>query len=512
MNFEFFDLNSIILGVLATCLFAECIILVVRVNSLRNKMESEAESIRTDELVKYEKKRNELEMLLKEREIELKSEYEEMLSLARSAKREQDEKLAEAKIQAQNATRAVERADAEFNRFAKMKEDYRRKSEEYAVKLANLAKINIESIREDAKREIEKKCVEDLALYRSEILEKSKHEADERALQILTDSMQRIAKTLPQSSMATVVKIPDDSMKGRLIGREGRNIRAFEASTETTLIIDETPDCVTISSFNPVRREIAKIALETLVKDGRISPATIEQATEDAKKIIEQRTYDIGARAIDDLGLARVSPDIVRAVGNLSFHLSLNQNSLSHSIETAKISALIASELNCDTTVAKRIGLFHDIGKTVTDLDMSHAKAGATMLARANESETVVNAVEAHHCEVPSKSIYATILCIADSLSATRPGARMEATEGYIRRIKTLENIALEFEGVASAYVLQAGRELRVIVSPESVSDVEAHDIARKIREKIEETLDNSIGVKITLIREQRFTELAKSH
>ena len=512
MNFEFFDLNSIILGVLATCLFAECIILVVRVNSLRNKMESEKESIRTDELVKYEKKRNELEMLLKEREIELKAEYEEMLSLARSAKREQDEKLAEAKIQAQNATRAVERADAEFNRFAKMKEDYRRKSEEYAVKLANLAKLDIETIREDAKREIEKKFVEDLALYRSEILEKSKSEVDERAMQILTDSIQRVAKTLPQSSMAIVVKLPDDSMKGRLIGREGRNIRSFEAETETTLIIDETPDCVTISSFNPVRREIAKIALEALVNDGRISPATIEQATADAKKIIEQRAYDIGARAVEDLGLARVSPEIVKAIGNLSFHLSLNQNSLAHSIETAKISALIASELNCDTTIAKRIGLFHDIGKTVEDLNMSHARTGASMLTRAGESDTIINAVEAHHCEVPSKSIYATILCIADSLSATRPGARMEATEGYIRRIKSLENIALEFEGVASAYVLQAGRELRVIVSPEAVSDVEAHEIARKIREKIEEKLDNSIGVKITLIREQRFTEVAKSH
>ena len=512
MSFEFFDLNSIILGVLATCLFAECIILVVRVNSLRNKMEAEKESIRSDELVKYEKKRNELEMLLKEREIELKSEYEEMLSLARSAKREQDEKLAEAKIQAQNATRAVERADAEFTRFVKMKEDYRRKSEEYAVKIANLAKLDIETIREDAKREVEKKCIEDLALYRSEILEKSKREADDQALRILTDAMQRIAKTLPQSSMATIVKIPDDSMKGRLIGREGRNIRSFESATETTLIIDETPDCVTISSFNPVRREIAKIALENLINDGRISPATIEQATDDAKKAIEQRAYDIGAEAVELLGLAHVSPEITKAVGNLSFHLSLNQDTLAHSIETAKIGALIASELNCDTTIAKRVGLFHDIGKTLADSDKSHAKAGASMLLRAGESEIVANAVEAHHAEVPSKSIYATILCIADSLSATRPGARMEATEGYIRRIKSLENIALEFEGVASAYVLQAGRELRVIVSPDSVSDVEAHDIARKIREKIESTTDNSIGVKITLIREQRFTELAKGH
>ncbi len=510
MNFEIFDWNSIVLGVLAACLFAECIILVVRVNSLKNKMEADAETIRTDELVKYEKKRNELEMLLKEREIEMKSEYEDMLSLARVAKREQDEKLAEAKIRAQNAERAVERADAEFTRFAKMKEDYRRKSEEYAVKLAGLAKLDIEDIREDAKREIEKKCLEDLALYRSEILEKSKREADETAQRIVADAMQRIATSIPQSVQTATVKIPDDAMKGRLIGREGRNIRSFEAATGTTLIIDETPDCVAVSSFNPVRREIAKIALEELVRDGRINPATIEQAAELARQKISQHAYDIGSKAAESLGLARVHPDILTVLGNLSFHLSLNQDTLAHSIETAKLCALIAAELNCDAAIAKRIGLFHDIGKALPDSDLSHAKAGAALLARSGESDTVVNAVEAHHGEVPPSSIYATIVRVADSLSATRPGARMEATEGYIRRIKMLEKTALDFEGVSGAYVLQAGRELRVIVSPDAVSDVEAQEIAGKIKRKIEENTDNSLSVKITLVREQRFTEIAR--
>ena len=510
MNLEIFDWNSIVLGVLAACLFAECIILVVRVNSLRNKMEAEAETIRNDELVKYEKKRNELEMLLKEREIEMKSEYEDMLSLARVAKREQDEKLAEAKIRVQNAERAVERADAEFTRFAKMREDYRRKSEEYAVKLAQLAKLDIEDIRAVAKREIEKKCVEDLALYRSAVLEKSKKTADDDAQRILVDSMQRIATSLPQSVQACAVKIPDDAMKGRLIGREGRNIRSFEAATGTTLVIDETPDSVSVSSFNPVRREAAKIALEMLIADGRINPATIEQAAETAKKNMEQHVYDIGAKAAEDLGLARVHPDVLSTLGKLSFHLSLNQDTLAHSVETAKLCALIAAELNCDTSIAKRAGLFHDIGKALPDSDLSHAKAGAALLAHSGESETIVNAVESHHGEVGAASVYAVILRVADTLSATRPGARMEATEGYIRRIKTLESIALEFDGVAGAYVLQAGRELRVVVSPDAVSDVEAQEIAGKIRRKIEETVDNALAVKIILIREQRFTEFAK--
>ncbi len=511
MNLEIFDWNSIVLGVLAACLFAECIILVVRVNSLRNKMESEAETIRNDELVKYEKKRNELEMLLKEREIEMKSEYEDMLSLARVAKREQDEKLAEAKIRVQNAERAAERADAEFTRFAKMKEDYRRKSEEYAVKLAQLAKLDIEDIRGDAKREIEKKCVEDLALYRSALLEKSKKDADDDAQRILVDAMQRIATSLPQSVQACAVKIPDDAMKGRLIGREGRNIRSFEAATGTTLVIDETPDSVSVSSFNPVRREAAKIALEALIADGRINPASIEHAAESAKKNMEQHVYDIGSKAAEDLGLARVHPDVLATLGRLSFHLSLNQNTLAHSVETAKLCALIAAELNCDTSIAKRVGLFHDIGKALPDSDLSHAKAGAALLAHSGESDTVVNAVESHHGEVGAASVYSVILRVADTLSATRPGARMEATEGYIRRIKTLESIALEFDGVAGAYVLQAGRELRVVVSPDAVSDVEAQEIAGKIRRKIEETVDNALAVKITLIREQRFTEFAKS-
>lgn len=510
MNFELFDWNSVILGVLATCLFAECIILVVRVNSLKNKMEAEAEAIRSDEFVKYEKKRNELEMLLKEREIELKSEYEDMLSLARAAKREQDEKLAEAKIRVQNAERAAERADAEYTRFAKMRDEYRRKSEEYAVKLAGLVKLDIEDIREDAKREIEKKCLEDLALYRSEILEKSKKEADDTAQRIIADAMQRISASVPQSVQSTAVKIPDDAMKGRLIGREGRNIRSFEAATGTTLIIDETPDSVFISSFNPVRREVAKMALEALVSDGRINPASIEDAAEKAKGMVSQRAYDIGAKAAESLGLLRVHPEILTAVGNLSFHLSMNQDTLAHSMETAKLCALIASELNCDTAIAKRAGLFHDIGKALPDSDLSHARAGAAFLARCGESEIIVNAVESHHGESVSNSIYATIVRIADSLSATRPGARMEATEGYIRRIKTLESAALDFPGVAGAYVLQAGRELRVVVSPDAVSDVEAQEIARNIRLKIEEKVDNSLAVKITLIREQRFTEFAR--
>lgn len=509
MIFEFFDLNTIVLGLLATCLFAECIILVVRVNSLRNKMEAEAESIRSDELVKYEKKRNDLEMMLKEKELEIKSEYEDMLALVRATKREQEEKLAEAKTEFQNAQRAVERAELEYARFAKAKEEYGEYAKEYAEKLAKLSKLDTDEIRREAKIEISRQCKEELSAYRTEILENSKREADAQAREILTSAMQRMSSQMPQSVTTAIVKIPDDAMKGRLIGKEGRNIRSFEAETGTTLVIDESPDSVMISSFNPTAREIARIALENLILDGRINPSTIEQAVESAKESISERVYELGAAAADSLGLARLSPDILRLVGRLSFHLSLNQNTLEHSVETAKLCGMIAAELNCDVAVARRVGLLHDIGKVI-DSPLSHALAGAEELRKAGESEIIANAVASHHNEVGASSVYAVILQIADSISATRTGARMEATEGYIRRIKTLESIAMEFEGVSGSYALQAGRELRVIVSPDVVSDMQAHEIARKIRSKIEESLNGTIPVKVVLIREQRFTELAK--
>ena len=509
MSFNF-DLSSIVLGLLATCLFAECIVLVVRVNSLKNRMEAEAESIRNKERSNYEKQKHQLEMMLKESELEIKAEYEEMLLLAKNAKQKQDEKLAEISVELENAKFAKERSNAEFEMYKKMREQSLALRDEYVEKLSKLSGLDDLQIRTDAKAEIEAKCRDDLALYKRELTEKSKREIDASARRILLDAMQRLSVQMPQSSSATNVKIPDEAMKGRLIGKEGRNIRSFEAETATTLVIDESPDTVMISSFNPMRRAIAKSALEMLVLDGRISPATIEQAVKTAKDNVHNSLMEIGEQTVQEVGLVSVSDSIKLAIGKLSLHLSLNQDTLAHSIEVAKLSALIASELDCDADIARRAGLFHDIGKSVSNSDLSHSKAGAELLRSSGESFVVVNAVESHHGEVPAESIYSTVVQIADSISATRVGARMEASEGYIRRVKTLENIAQEFEGVSSAYVLQAGRELRVIVSPEAVSDIQAQEIISKIRQKIEEKMANSIPVKITLIRERRWVEATK--
>ncbi len=510
MNYDIFDTNSIILGLLATCLFAECIILVVRVNSLRNKLQTETEAARADEHVKFEKRRNELEMLMKERELEMKGQYDELMAVARAAKREQSEKLAEVEAELKNARRAVEKAEEEYSKYSEMKNAFKERSNEYAVKLAEIANLDVEKIHSEAKEQIERKCIEDLAMYRAEIVSKAKAQVDDEARKMLSLAMQRMAPEMPQGISTFTVRIPSEAVKGKLIGKDGRNIRSFESATGTSLIIDETPDSVMVSSFNPMRRAIAKTALEALIADGRINPATIETAVEEAGKNITQSLFDAGQNAVESLGLARVHHDVISILGKLDFHLSLNQNTLRHSVEVANLCALIAVELDADPFVAKRVGLFHDIGKVISSLEVSHAKAGAELLERCGESDIVVNAVASHHGEVEAKSIYSSILQMADSLSATRPGARMEATDGYIRRIKTLESVAKSFEGVSNAYVIQAGRELRVTVSPEMIGDLEARDIASKVRQKIEESTDSSIPIKITIIRESRWTEIVK--
>lgn len=509
-----FDWNTLILGLLATCLFAECIVLILRVSHLKNKMEAQAESIRTSERLDYEKKLNQKEMLLKESELEIKAEYEEMLLLAKNAKREQDEKLAEINVELENARAAGERAAAESEAFGKMRVEAESARDGYLAKISELAGggvLDMNAAVEEAKRIVLQKCLDDLAPYKKEVLEKSKREIDDNARRMLMDAMQRVSVQMPQSATATFVKIPDEAMKGRLIGKEGRNIRSFENETATTLVIDESPETVVVSSFNPVRRAVAKLALESLVADGRITPITIEQAVASARAKISQNLHDLGEETIAQFGIASTSDELKSALGELSVHLSLNQDTLAHSIEVAKLSAFIASELGCDADIAARAGLFHDIGKGVRNANASHAVAGAELLRRAGESKIVVNAVESHHGEVPAESVYAIIVQIADSISATRVGARMEAVDGYIKRIKTLESLAREFDGVANAYVLQAGRELRVIVSPELVDDVRACELVSKIREKIESTITNSIPVKITLIRERRWTETAKA-
>jgi ribonuclease Y len=322
--------------------------------------------------------------------------------------------------------------------------------------------------------------------------------------------MQRIASKPNNDLTATLVHLPNEDMKGRIIGREGRNIKAFEAATGVTLLIDESPQLVLLSSFDPVRREIARSALEALISDGRIHPASIEEFVKRAQEDLELITSQAGEEAVATLKINGLHPEIIKLLGRLKYRFSYNQNVLDHSVETAFLASILASEVGLDPNIAKRAGLLHDIGKSVSgELEGSHATIGADFIRRHGETPIVVNAVAAHHEEVKPETIYAGLLILADTISATRPGARAESMDSYIQRLGRLEKLAMSLDGVQQAFAIQAGREIRIVVSPQHVTDDSARELAKELRRRIECELQYPSTIKITVIRENRFTETA---
>lgn len=394
-----------------------------------------------------------------------------------------------------------------------------RQREEAIERLRRLYRERMERLAQEAPEEIHRRLVEsvqneakeEIQLARRQILEDGERDLQQEAQRILVDTVQRLASQPNHDVTATVVTLPSEDMKGRLIGREGRNIRAFEATTGVTLLIDETPDSVLVSSFDPVRREIARLALESLLRDGRIHPSSIEESVQKAEDEMAQNVIELGEGALRELHLGQLHPELVRLLGRMHYRLSNNQNSLRHSVEVAFICSLLASELGLDPEKAKKAGLLHDVGKAVShEYEGSHAKVAAQLLRRYGESEEVINAVEAHHNEVPATSVYAPIVMIGDSLSATRPGARADSMDSYIQRVRNLESLAKEFPGVSDAYAIHAGREIRVIVEPDAINDENARDLAYRLRGEIEEKMTYPGTIKVTIIRETRFSETAK--
>ena len=346
---------------------------------------------------------------------------------------------------------------------------------------------------------------------RRTLLDQVEQDLDDEARRKLLSAMQRLTTSTTQDATALSVSLPSEDMKGRLIGREGRNIRTFEQATGATLLIDETPGLAIVSCFDPVRREVARIALERIVKDGRISPGLIEDTVRSASEEVVKLARRLGRDAVRDLGLPPMDGAVEELLGRLHFRLSANQNTLAHSVEVAQLCAMLAAEIGIDPGPAKRAGLLHDLGKAIeAEAGHSHALAGAALLRRLGEDLRVVNAVAAHHREVEAESLYAPLVMIADAASGSRPGARSSTLESYAQRVRTLEEVALTFEGVKEAYAFQSGRELRVIVDPGKVDDFGATELARRIRLKVEESLSYQGTVKIVLIREQRFTEEAR--
>jgi ribonuclease Y len=378
-------------------------------------------------------------------------------------------------------------------------------------RLEGVSQLDAEEIRRQLRDEVMLECHDEIRALRRATLEKSEQELQSEAQRVLISTMQRIASKPNNDLTATIIQLPNEEMKGRIIGREGRNIKAFESATGVTLMIDESPQMVLLSSFDPLRREIARVALDALVKDGRIHPASIEDYVRRAQEEIDLVTTQAGEEAVARLGINGLHPEIIRLLGRLKYRFSYNQNVLDHSIETAFLASVIASEVGLDSNVAKRAGLLHDVGKAASgELEGSHATIGAEFVKRYGETPIVVNAVAAHHEEVRPETVYAGLVILADTVSAVRPGARAESITSYIQRLGCLESLALSLDGVQQAFAIQAGREIRVVVSPRQVTDDRAREIARDLRSRIEQELEYPSTIKITVIRESRFTETAK--
>ncbi len=405
----------------------------------------------------------------------------------------------------------LRRADEKNASLAKMEEELQERINSQIAVLEKVANMSESDAKAELMAAVEKKIQNEVAIYVREQEEEAKEKAQEIAREIIATAIQRYSQDEIIERSVSVVALPSEEMKGRIIGREGRNIRALETATGADLIIDDTPETITISCFNPIRREIARISLETLIRDGRIQPGRIEDVVKKVTKEIDQTIYKAGEEAIFKLQIGRMDKELIKLVGRLKYRYSYGQNGLSHSMEVAFIAGMMAAELGLNQNLAKRAGLLHDIGKAVDfEVEGTHVELGAKLAKRYGENEIVINAIESHHGDVPATNLIANLVAAADTLSAARPGARHEGIENYINRLEQLEKIASDFEGVEKSYAIQAGREVRIMVVPEKVDDNKCSLLAHEIKERIENELTYPGQIKVTVIREVRSQEIAK--
>ncbi len=465
----------------------------------RREAEVSKQELLAQAQIEIERRRAELDREARARELDLEARLREIRAHEESIG-DLDDELA----------RREEKVEREQGAVKQAREAVRNLSRNLRLTMEKLAGMNADEVRENLRDQVRQEVQEELRALRKEILDRSEREIQDESRRIIVAAMQRLTSKPTNDLTSTIVQLPNDDMKGRIIGREGRNIKCFEAATGTTLLIDESPQMVLISSFDPVRRHIAKTALERLIADGRIHPATIEEFVRQAREETDTIVRTAGEEAVERLHITGTTPDVATLLGKLKFRFSYTQNVLDHSIEVAMLCSMIASELKLEPAIAKRAGLFHDIGKAVDgEYEGSHARIGAELLKRAGEDPVVVNAVAAHHEEVRPESVYAGIVMLADTISAIRPGARAESLTSYIERLERLEKLATAIPGVQSAYAIQAGREIRVLVRPDLVSDERAAQLARELRRRIEDELQYPSTIKVTVIREQRFVETA---
>lgn len=412
----------------------------------------------------------------------------------------------EKELRALNDNLVKERQELEENKkkIAELEKEWR-------SKLESLANLPIATIRSQLIKEIEREAAREAGAFIRRVAEQAKENAAEKSREILATALQRYAGEHTFENTTSTLTLPNEEIKGRIIGREGRNIRAFENATGVTVLIDETPNAVVLSGFDPVRREVAREAMSRLILDGRIHPTRIEEVVQKVQQEMDATVIRYGENAVARLGLASMHPEILRMIGKLHFRQSYSQNLLEHSIEVGFIASLLAAEMGLDVQIAKRIGLLHDIGKTVNhEVEGPHAVVGAEVLKTYGECDIVVNAVASHHGDVPARGPWGPLLGAADAISASRPGARSETLETYLKRVESLEKIGSSFPGVEKCYAVQAGRELRILVKPELVTDDEAMALARSIVKKIEEELQFTGQIRVVVIRESKCIEYAK--
>ena len=472
--------------------------------SLMQSAKEKSESLKKEALLEAKEENHRLRMDL---EKEIKDRRNEMSRLEKRAIQKEetlDKKTEQLEKKEENLAQKV----VELQEKEKLVEELHTQRRAELERIASLTTEEAKNILLD---QVRNEVSHDAAIMIRDIETKAKDEADKKAREIVTTAIQRIASDHVSETTVHVVSLPNDEMKGRIIGREGRNIRTLETLTGVDLIIDDTPEAVILSSFDPIRREVAKNALEKLIVDGRIHPARIEEMVEKAKKDVELSIKEEGEQAAFEIGIHNLHPELQKLVGRLKFRTSYGQNVLKHSIEVSNLCGIMASELGIDPTHAKRAGLLHDIGKAVDhEVEGSHALIGAELAKKYHEAPIIVNAIGAHHGDMEMESLEAILVQAADAISAARPGARRETLESYIRRLEKLEEIANSYEGVEKSYAIQAGREIRIVIKPEIVDDLGATKLARDVAKQVEEEMEYPGQIKINVIRETRSIDYAK--